>query len=180
MPIVLPRRASVLGCVAGFALLGNLHSAEPTERPASDAILPAIDEARARAVLLHEAVHAMLHVVHRDFYREDEGLPIPAASMAKVFRRLEEQQGVTLRWLAVEGEAMNVDHKPRDAFERAAAKQIQEGDQPHEEVERGIYRRAAAITLSSECLKCHVPDRKSTEDRSAGLVISMPVRGERK
>ena len=35
--------------------------------------------------------------------------------------------------------------------------------------------RAAPITLTNHCLKCHVPDRKSTEDRTAGLIISMPV-----
>jgi hypothetical protein len=30
--------------------------------------------------------------------------------------------------------------------------------------------------LSSECLKCHLPNRTSTKDRAAGLVITMPVR----
>ncbi|MCA9043870.1 MAG: hypothetical protein KDA69_06090, partial [Planctomycetaceae bacterium] len=38
-----------------------------------------------------------------------------------------------------------------------------------------ILRRAAPITLSNQYLKCHVPDRKSTEDRQAGLIISIPV-----
>jgi hypothetical protein len=136
---------------------------------------PSVDEARARAELLHETVHATLRIMHRDFYREDEGLPIPAASMAKVFRAIEEEQGVSLRWLAVDGEAMNVDHKARDDFERSAVKSIQDAHKPHESTDGGVYRRAAAITLTGECLKCHIPNRKSTENRSAGLIISMPL-----
>jgi hypothetical protein len=164
------------GIVAGIAgrqpsLAGSEHAA--IRRPPLS-----VDEARERAELLHETIHATLHAVHRDFYREDEGLPIPAASLGKVFRALEEQQGVSLRWLAVDGEAMNVDHKARDEFERAAVKSIQDGPKPHESAEGGVYRRAAAITLTSECLKCHVPNRKSTEDRSAGLIVSMRLRGE--
>lgn len=136
---------------------------------------PSVDEARDRAELLHETVHATLRVVHRDFYREDEGLPIPAASMTKVFRAIEQEQGVSLRWLAVDGEAMNADHKARDDFERAAVESIQETHKPHESTDGGVYRRAAAVTLTGECLKCHVPNRKSTENRSAGLIISMPL-----
>ncbi len=49
-------------------------------------------------------------------------------------------------------------------------------DRPfHEEVTEKAYRRAGPITLKNECLKCHVPDRKSTEDRTAGLVITIPL-----
>ncbi len=35
---------------------------------------------------------------------------------------------------------------------------------------------AGAITLSGECLKCHVPDRTDLKDRAAGLVISVPLK----
>jgi hypothetical protein len=162
--------------VLGAVLSAQLSSAD--KLPGAAHRTPSsIEEARARAELLHDTLHATLHVVHRDFYREDEGLPIPAASLARVFRSLEEDQRVTLRWLAVDGEAMNVDHKPRDEFERAAVKSIQDGQQPHEASEGGIYRRAAAITLTGECLKCHLPNRKSTENRSAGLIVSMRLKG---
>jgi hypothetical protein len=159
----------------GAALGGEASSAE---KVAGDAARTAasVNEARVRAELLHDTIHATLHVVHRDFYREDEGLPIPAASMSKVFKALEEEQGVTLRWLAVDGEAMNVEHKARDDFERSAVASIQKGQKALESTDGGVYRRAAAITLTSECLKCHLPNRKSTENRSAGLIVSMPLK----
>ncbi len=162
--------------LAGGALwVTDVPRAEDTPAPAKTA-LPTVEEARARAELLHEAMHATLHAVHRDFYREDEGLPIPATTMARVFRHIEEGQQVKLRWLAVEGQAMNVSHKPRDEFERAAAEAIKARTDPREETRDGVYRRAASITLTGDCLKCHVPDRKDLKDRAAGLVISIPLR----
>jgi len=161
-------------CIAALLLFDHVRSDDRPTAKAPPKPAPSLAEARARAELLHETLHSTLHVVHRDFYREDDGLPIPAASMTRVFRHLEEEQGVVLRWLVVEGEAMNVDHQARNDFERAAVKSIQAEQKPYESTEGGVYRRAAAITLRSECLKCHVPNRKSLEDRFAGLIISMP------
>lgn len=129
------------------------------------------DEARGRAKLLHETVHATLHYVHHEYYREDEGLTIPAETLKRMFREVAERQKVELRWLAVEGEAMNADHKPRDEFERQAAAAIASGKEEFEQLENGVYRRAAAVALTAECIKCHVPNRKSTEVRSAGLIV---------
>ena len=142
--------------------------AEPTR--------PSVAEARRQAEILHSTIHATLQVVHHQYYREDEGLAIPAATLRDVFAELEREQHIKLRWLAVEGKAMNSDHKPQDAFEIEAAQALQSGRQPHEGTEDGVYRRAAAIRLTNQCLKCHVPDRKNTEDRTAGLIISIPVK----
>ncbi|MEJ7595180.1 MAG: hypothetical protein WKF77_26955, partial [Planctomycetaceae bacterium] len=36
-------------------------------------------QARRQAEILHTSIHATLQVVHDRYYREDEGLPIPAA-----------------------------------------------------------------------------------------------------
>lgn len=134
-----------------------------------------VKEARQQAELLHVAMHATLHVVHHEYYREDEGLPIPAAIMGDVFDGLKKDRNVTLRWLAVEGVAMNTDHKPQTPFEHAAVKALTSGEAAHESIEAGVYRRAGAITLTGQCLKCHVPDRKNTKDRTAGLIISIPI-----
>ncbi len=71
---------------------------------------------------------------------------------------------------------MNIEHNPRDEFEKKAVKALTSGKNEFEAVERGSYRYVGAITLSNECLKCHLPRRTSTDDRSAGLVISMPVK----
>ena len=147
-------------------------TADETAEPAR----PSVAEARRQAEILHSAIHATLQVVHHQYYREDEGLAIPAATLREVFAELEKEQHIKLRWLAVEGKAMNAGHKPQDAFEIEAAQALKSGEQQHESGENGVYRRAARIRLTNQCLKCHVPDRKSTEDRTAGLIISIPIK----
>ncbi len=146
-------------------------------RPSSTlAEVPTADQARRQAEILHTTMHATLQIVHHRYYQEDEGLLLPAATLKEVFAELEKEEGVKLRWLAVEGQVMNTDHSARDEFEREAVKALKSGKPQYEQVENGIYRRAGSITLTNHCLKCHVPDRKSTEDRTAGLIISMPVK----
>lgn len=140
---------------------------------------PSLAEARRRAETLHTAMHSTLQIVHHQFYREDEGLPIPAATLKDVFAALEEEHHVKLRWLTVEGQAMNSDHKPRDAFEHEAVTALKSGKQAFERAENGVYRRAGSITLLNDCLKCHLPNRTSTKNRTAGLIIAIPIKMER-
>ena len=135
-----------------------------------------VDEARRRARLLHEAIHGTLQVMHRDFFNDEESLKIPSQSLEDVFSELEKTQQVTLRWLAVNTEAMDVDHKPQDEFEKAAAKALSQDKKEYEQASDTSYRYAGTIRLSARCLKCHVPDRKSLEDRAAALVITMPLK----
>lgn len=141
-----------------------------------DTALPPLEEARRQAEILHETIHSTLQLVHHQYYREDEGLPLPAAVLSHVFGELETEKGIRLRWLAVDGQAMNSDHKPQDAFETAAVKALKSGKRQFEQTEAGVYRHAGPITLSNHCLKCHVPDRTSLHDRTAGLIISIPIR----
>lgn len=136
---------------------------------------PSLDEARRQAEVLHTAMHATLQAVHHHYYREDEGLPIPAVTLKDVFQDLEKEQHVKLRWLAVEGRAMNSDHKPQGSFEDEAVKALKAGNRDFESVEHGVYRRVGSITLTNQCLKCHVPDRKNTKNRTAGLIIAIAV-----
>ena len=103
-------------------------------------------------------------------------MPIPAFTLKHVFSELEDRSGVKLQWLVVDGEAMNVGHRPRDEFEKAAAKALASGEKEFESSEGGVYRHAGPIRLHNDCLKCHVPSRISTEDRTAGLVIIMPIK----
>jgi hypothetical protein len=150
------------------------HAAPPA-RTAQEQPKPTIDEARRRAEILHEAMHATLQVVHLQYFREDEGLAIPAATLRSVFRELGRRQGVELRWLSVNAQAMNTDHQPQSDFEKAAAEKIAAGAASHEQTTGGTYRRVGAVALESECLKCHLPTRTDTRPRAAGLLISMPV-----
>lgn len=147
----------------------------PTD-PKAEAARTTVEAARRQAELLHSAMHSTLQTVHHKLYRNDEGLPLPAAVLTTVFAELEAEQHVKLRWLAVEGQAMNVEHKPKDEFETQAVQALKAGQRSYEETASGVYRRAAAITLTNQCLKCHLPDRKSTEDRTAGLIVAIPVR----
>lgn len=151
-----------------------IATADTTDQPAAH-VNASIEAARREAQGTHAVVEAMLHAVHHHYYREGERLPLPAAVFREMFGKLAEERGVTLRWLAVEGAAMNVDHRPRDDFEREAVRVFLAGDDAFERVEPGSYRRAATIALTNQCLKCHVPDRKTLEDRSAGLVITVPL-----
>jgi len=164
-----------------LALLGNAAAKLRAEdKPAAtkprDAILRTPEQAVLEATFLQDAMHAMLQITHHRYYKEDEGLELPAATMAEVFKDLEEEHQLKLRWLVVEGQAMNSDHLAQDDFERAAVQSLLAGKKVHESLENGYYRRAGAITLSNVCLKCHVPDRRDTRNRTAGLVISIPVR----
>jgi hypothetical protein len=134
-----------------------------------------IDEARGRARLLHETVHATLHYVHHAYFREDEGLKIPAATLEDVFKELESAHKVRLRWLAVNTRAMDIDHEPGDDFEKAAVKAIAGGAEYHETQEDRTYRFAGSITLASECLSCHLPARNSNDPRAAALAIAIPM-----
>lgn len=133
-------------------------------------------EARGRARLLHETIHGTLQVVHRDFFKKDKSRMIPSRSLEDVFHELRRSHGVNVRWLAVNATAMSVDNKPRDQFEEEAVKAIASGQLEYESVEGDLYRFAGRIRLASQCLSCHAPNRTSTRDRAAGLVISIPLK----
>ena len=143
----------------------------------ANAILPptSLSEARARATLLYETIHGTLQIVHRDFFDEDEAHAIPSASLEDVFHELSTRYNIELKWLIIDTDIINVDHQPTDDFEKAAVKALKAKQQRYEAVENGRYRFAGPIRLASQCLKCHVKHRTSTEDRTAGLLISLPI-----
>jgi hypothetical protein len=135
-------------------------------------------EARGRARLLHEFVHGALQVMHRDFFREDEGLHIPSRSLDDVFKELHRSHGVKVRWLAVNAEPMNVDHRPGTEFETAAVQALAGGKTEYDAVVGDAFQFAGLIRLPSQCLKCHVPGRTSNHERAAAVVITLPLQTE--
>ena len=156
----------------GVPVAGDRGKAERVGAAAAGA--PAtVDEARGRARLLHETIHGTLQVVHRDFFDPDNRDRIPSATLKDVFAVLAESHGVEVRWLGVQGKTMDVDHRPKDEFERKAVAALDSGEKEFEAVEGNRYRHAGTIHLHNRCLKCHVPQRTNLEDRVAGLVISM-------
>ncbi|QDV26678.1 hypothetical protein Q31a_50550 [Aureliella helgolandensis] len=131
--------------------------------------------ARWRARALHEAFHGALQVMHRDFFDDETSHTIPSQSLEDVFEELANSYDVRLRWLAVNADALNADHKPQNEFEQAAVRALAKGLPEYEALTATHFQFAGAVRLSSTCLKCHVPRRTSTEDRIAGLVITMPI-----
>jgi len=174
---VLTRAFACLVVLSGLFWLQMLDGlADEPGKAAVDVPRPSVEEARGRASLLHDTLHVTLQEVHREYYRENEGLTIPSATLDKVFAEVAKSHKVEFRWLAVNARAMNVDHAPRTDFEKQAATVLATGMAEYETVHDGTYRRAGAIVLGAQCLKCHLPRRTSTEDRTAALVVSMPVR----
>ncbi|MDB5351268.1 MAG: hypothetical protein JWN86_2515 [Planctomycetota bacterium] len=169
-----PRVVRMIVAVLALTMIG-LAATSPDGPSKEVAPRPSAAEARERARLLHDTIHDTLQLVHAQYYREDEGLMIPAASLKHVFQRIADRNDIKLRWLVVDGRAMNIDHNPKDEFETEAVKALASGKDEHEVTAHDIYRHAGAITLKAECLKCHLPSRMSNKSRTAGLVISIPV-----
>lgn len=167
----------------GFSVLASWaqDTVDPTssKESANDAAIsplmqtPSIDSSRARAKLLHETLHGALLVMHRDFFSEESSRVLPSQSLLSVFSELQRSHGVEVRWMTVSGDEMNAEHRPVTAFELEAVGRIKQGADFHESVDDDAYRYIGRIRLASECLKCHVSRRRSTEDRASGLRITI-------
>lgn len=172
--------ASLSGVAAWGEEPGKADAAQ--EREAIKSLPTGLEEARGRAKWLHEIIHGSLQVMHRDFFGdgndgENDTLSLPSQSLDDVFREMERSWRVEIRWLNVNA-GKGKDHEPQDPFEEAAVLALKQGDTEHEAVEKDRYRFVGAIRLQNQCLKCHVPYRKSLEDRVAGLAISFPIQPE--
>lgn len=134
-------------------------------------------EARRQAELLHEVYSSTLQIMHRRYFRPDQKTTVPSKALDDVFYRVSLRSKVKARWIAVNARAMSIDHTPKDAFEKQAARRFVAGDSSHETVENGLYRRAGRITLFGSCINCHAhaPMNQNVR-RYAGLVISIPVK----
>jgi len=167
--------------VLDVAATGISRVVADEKTPEAKAAIPAArqrtpEQASLEGDVLHDLMHDTLQIVHHRYYKEDEGLELPAGTLLEVFADIAQEHQVKLRWLVVEGQAMNSDHIAQDDFERAAVQALLTGKKKYDAIEGGVYRRAGPIVLSNVCLKCHVPDRRSTENRIAGLLISIPVK----
>lgn len=150
--------------------------AEARKEARKQSSLPATaEEARARARWLHEGLHGALQVMHRDFFEEDDAGMLPSQSLDDVFKEMARSWAVEIRWLGVNA-TKGIDHKPKDRFEEKAAAALMEGEIEYEQIEANRYRYVGLVRLQNECLKCHVRDRTTLEDRVGGLAISFPMK----
>lgn len=141
----------------------------------SDAPLT-VAAARERSRTMHRIYLSTLDTMHDHYFHANRAV-LPARAMEDIFGTVDRQSGVRTRWIAVNANAMSVDHEPIDEFERQAARKIASGEAAVEQTEPDMYRFAGAIPLQDSCVQCHmgtmtVPPKKR---RFAGLVISIPL-----
>ena len=135
--------------------------------------------AREQSRTMHRIYLSTLDTMHDHYFHANRAV-LPARAMEDIFGTVDRQSGVKTRWIAVNANAMSVDHEPIDEFERQAARKIASGEAAVEQTEPDMYRFAGAIPLQDSCIQCHmgtmtVPSRKR---RFAGLVISIPLAGK--
>jgi hypothetical protein len=135
-----------------------------------------VDAARERAKLMHDVYAATLDVMHQRYFHDARAI-VPARALEDVFSEMARQQNIGARWISVNTKPMSLHHEPKSDFEKKAAAEIAAGKNQFEQVEGGVYRRAAAIPLTGGCISCHAGlfAEAPKSPRFAGLVISIPV-----
>ena len=133
-------------------------------------------EAKERAKLLHGVYSATLESLHHHYFRREERV-LPARAMEDIFADVEQETKIQTRWIAVNTQAMSINHEPKSDFEKKAAEELAAGKSSFEQVEKGVYRRAGVIPLGAGCVGCHTKFFSQTPKtpRVAALVISIPV-----
>lgn len=132
--------------------------------------------AKEKAALLHDVYSETLDTVHHRYFHGDRAV-IPARAMEDIFDSMKRKHGYEGRWISASFTPMSIDHEPETPFEKEAAKKLMRGEEFHEGVEDGFYRRAGSISLSGGCVTCHQGSfaPPSPGRKFAGLVISIPV-----
>jgi hypothetical protein len=156
----------------------SLSAAPPAkDKPPTDDQRLTVAEAKGRAKLLHGVYSATLDSLHHHYFRR-EGPVLPARAMEDVFSDVEDETKIKARWIAVNTQAMSINHEPKSPFEKKAAEELASGKEFYEQVEKGEYLRAAAIPLGAGCVGCHTKffAQPPKTPRFAALVISIPVK----
>lgn len=151
---------------------------EAAEPAPSDPV--SVSVARDRARLLHRVYTATLDVMHEHYFHANRAV-LPARAMEDVFAQLADESKIEARWIAVNTPPMSVSHTPRTEFEKQAAEVLGSGKPFHEQIEAGVYQRAAPIPLAGGCVTCHMGFFKDagSKPRVAGLVLRIPLNESR-
>lgn len=173
-------------CVAGILCgqeAGGVKGTENRQAPVASGTpagngsnAAAVAAARERAKLLHDIYSTTLEVMHRHYFRAERAV-LPARAMEDVFADMARLSNDSARWIAVNTQAMSVQHAPKTDFDRKAAAELGTGKEAYERVEDGVYQRAGSIPLGSSCVGCHTKHFSGPikSPRFAGLVISIPL-----
>jgi len=170
--------------VLWVAVIACAVQAAPPEDATSSTVKPAVArvsvaEARQRAELMHHIYVATLDAMHHHYFHANKSV-LPARAMEDVFADVARATNLKARWIAVNTQAMSVEHEPATEFEKKAAAELAKGNPEHAIVEGGYYRRAGSVLLSGGCIGCHTGNSATAAavPRYAGLVISILVREE--
>lgn len=152
--------------IAGLALAGSgmaalmVAVASAAAPPGPDRpVAMGVEDARRSVSMLAEFYRQHLLVTHTTYVSNGK---LPAAVMTrKLFAAMTEKGWPEARWLSVNGQPLNAENVPRDAFERKAGRSLRQGEKLVELVERDRYRAVAAVPLTGACLKCHWGDKPS-------------------
>ncbi len=169
--------AAVVVGLLSYTFIGTAAEPENADRqPAAVTVATARD----RATLLQNTYLATLHVMHERYFHDERAI-VPARALEDVFAELDRQSKVKARWISVNTKPMSVGHEPKTAFEKQAAKEIDDGQESVELVADGVYQRAVAIPLTSGCVSCHTGffGSQPKSPRYAALVVTMPVTDEK-
>lgn len=151
---------------------------DPDEATSAEPVT--VQVARDRAQLLHRVYASTLDVMHDHYFQANRAV-LPARAMEDVFSQIADEAKIEARWISVNTPPMSVSHAPRTEFEKQAAEVLGSGKSFHEQIEPGVYSRAAPIPLSGGCINCHMGFFKDpgSKPRVAGLVIRIPIHESR-
>lgn len=174
-----PFQRRMLPAILAFGCAVTLSAAPPAtpdDAKKSDKSQITISEAKERAKLLHGVYSATLDSLHHHYFRREDRV-LPARAMEDIFADVESETKIQARWIAVNTQAMSINHEPKGDFEKQAVEELAAGKPYFEQVEKGVYRRAGVIPLGAGCVGCHTKffSQPPKTPRVAGLVISIPV-----
>ena len=144
----------------------------------SEATTITLDEARGRVRILETVYLSSLQNIHRNYFRDDQRLPIPSRVLEDVFYSVNSRNGIKSRWIAVNTPAMNVEHKPKPGFETRAAAALTAKKSRFEEIKGDVLYSARSVTLLASCQRCHLSAlaQQNGGRRVAGLVIEISLK----
>ena len=159
-----------------FGILVSITIQINADNPSDpNAITPA--EARGRARILETVYISTLQNIHRNYFGNDQKLPVPSRVLEDVFYSLNRGNGIKSRWIAVNTPAMNIEHKPKPGFEARAVAALTANKSRFEEVKAGVFYSARSVTLLASCQRCHLSAlaQQNGGRRIAGLIIEIPL-----
>ena len=167
----------MLGLAAGFCEEPPAtQQDDAAEKTVAESRRVSVAVARDRAKLMQEIYTSTLEVMH-DRYFHGERATVPARALEDVFSDIAQRTHIKANWISVNTRPMSIGHEPKSEFEKQAATQIADGKDEFEQIEKGVYRRATPIALTSNCVSCHTGffAGESKNPKYAGLVISIPI-----